>query len=88
MGSKFLFGALITPECPAVGKLWYCLSMFCFSSNVSSLDNSSAGKVDLSMNLSGIACFGSSLSLSSINFWDKASAAVFLLPAIYLILIL
>jgi len=60
----------------------------CFSSSVSSLDNSSAGNVDLSMNSSGIACFGSSSFLSSMNFWDKVSVAVFLLPAIYLILIL
>ena len=74
--------------CPAVGELWCCLSMFCFSSNISSLDSFSAGKVDLLMNLLGIACFGLSLSLSSMNFWDKVSAAVFLLPAMYLILIL
>ena len=42
--------------------------MFCFSSRVGSLDGSSAGNVDLSMNLSGIACLGSSSSLSSMNF--------------------
>jgi len=62
--------------------------MFCFSSNVGLLDNSSAENVVLSMNLSGIACLGSSLSLSSMNFWEKVSAAMLLLPAMCLILIL
>jgi len=62
--------------------------MFCFSSNVGSLDNSSTGKVDLLMNSLGIACFSLSLFLSSMNFWDKASTVVFLLPAMCLILIL
>ena len=62
--------------------------MFCFSSRVGSLDSSSAGNVDLLMNSLGIACFGSSSSLSSMNFQERASAVVFLLPAMCLILIL
>jgi len=61
--------------------------MFCFSFNVGSLDNFSAGKVDLSMNLLGITCFGSPLS-SLMNFQERASTVVFLLLAICLILIL
>jgi len=78
----------LIPGCPAIGESWYCLSIFCFSSSVGLLDSSSAEKVDLSMNSSDIACFGLSSSLSLMNFQDKASAVVFLLPAMCLILIL
>jgi len=37
--------------------------MFCFSSNISLLDSSSARNVDLLKRLSDITCFGLSLSL-------------------------
>ena len=78
----------LMPGCPAIGESWCCPSIFCFSFSIGSLDSSSTRKVDLLINSSGIACFGSSSSLSSINFRDKASAAVFLLLAMCLILIL
>jgi len=63
-----LHSVSLIPGCPAIGESWCCLSMFCFSSRVGSLDSSSAGNVDLLMNSLGIACLGSSSSLSSMNF--------------------
>ena len=63
-----LYSISLILGCLAVGESWCCLSMFHFSSNISLLASSSAGNIDLLMSLSGIACFGTSLSLSLMNF--------------------